>query len=318
MVLKQKLRSIVIGISALLVFSVILYFEPHASTIAPWDDHPIQDYYYLLFTDMVVHGVVLDVKEEAVPIEEVNKKVASQFAGKFTRITKVTLSVTDILKGWVEPKTVNFIYRAGVRATALNEVGSEIIVGLTLNDDLLGGSFEMVLAEALYVRSGDVWISQGEVKGGRTHTLSELTSKIESVGIEAIAREATAVFEGTVLEISEAPYRDEGKEYGMIRDIRIRVDNIVDGSINGEITLKTVAYGNFWPDWRNGMPKHISVGDKYYIFAKDAEGIWFAVGGVNGFFLKKNDRLYYDDRFPLPFVEKELSQKIRRIRGGDI
>jgi hypothetical protein len=316
MVTKNRARAlgVVVLICTLFYLSLFAENECNASSIVPWEDHPIHDYGCLLFADLVVQGTVVETKVEMVPIEELRKNVPPGFAGRYGRVSKVVLKVVDVLKGYESFERLAFVFHESVRAPSLRKTGTDVIVGLVWNEKLLGGSYELKLAEGLYAFNGETWVSQGEVKGGREHSLAELRAKLDSVSMEHLSKEASTVLIGTVVSINDSIYRGDGREYGLIRNIKLRVDRVIEGTATKEITVTSVVDGTYWPNWRYQMPRGISVGNRYYVFAGDDEEIVYVLGGVNGFFRVDEDRLLYNNRFLVPQRETEFSAKVRQYR----
>ena len=260
----------------------------------------------------------MDVKEVLVPILEVQRnlppEVTARSKDNYIKLTKVDLSVAGVLKAYDNPDSLTFYFRQWVRAPRLLRKDANVVVGVYWNEDFLEGNYEIHATEGIYIQDGEEWVSQGEVKGGRRHTLAKLREIIDSVDIEHISKEADAVFIGRVLAVKDSIYRGKLPEYGSLREIRLRVERPVEGTAPNEVTVMTVAKGTYWPDWQYIMPKHIAVGDVYYVFFKEDEGISYVLGGVNGFYKIAGDQLLYNDQIVVPFNEAELSARVREIK----
>lgn len=285
------------------------------SEVLPWPDNPVQDYAPFLFGDLVVHGRVSAFKEERVPMNQLRKYTIPSDAGVYGAVSRVTIDVNEVMKGVSELHHVTFVMRAWVRADVLRRLGTEVVVALRWNPTLLGGTYELPLAEGLYAFDGQTFVSQGEVKGGRRHSLRELKGKIETVRLDSVAREADGVFVGTVESMSDSNrYADENGQFGTIRRTVFRVDDVVFGEFPNYVTVTSVVYGTYWPQWRTMMPRRIAVGQQYYVLIRRAGDIIYVPGGVNGIFRIEGENLLYDNYFKLPLTRREFAKKVLQLK----
>jgi hypothetical protein len=274
--------------------------------------HPIFDYKYLLFADLVIRGEVLDAHADLVPWREAEND--SDIVRTFIKAFFVTVAVEEVMKGYEDADTLTFTVTDPEDPPW---VGPEarIVAGLWATCAVPGYTYELK-SGGIYGFYQGSWMTLKPAAVGRRHALRELRDKIAAVSLDSLSQSADAVFLGAVEDVEKSEFWDESQGiYGRVWKISLAVDTRVFGEVPDTVTITGVMAGNYLPEWRYEMPKRILPGDTFCVFAKEIDGVVIALGGMNGFLRVDGGRLLYDSRVELPYPPAEWVARVRQAAG---
>jgi len=271
-----------------------------------------REFYEILFSDLVVRGTVLSMDTELLPFEDVFPEYAGRSHNGFAEVHKITLDVTERMKGDGEIERLVFAATSPARIPRLN-AGQQVIVGLQQVPKWLDGEMlRLRTEEGLYVYDGTNWVAHGPILGGREYTIEQIEYQLKAVSMPQLTRSADAVFIGTVTGVSSADYLSPKREFAEVATLSFSVETILKGFPGKDVEVSMIGRGMFWPSWRGKMPQHVNVGERYFVFLSTDDGVTFALGGINGFYQVVKDSLFYDNRLKLPIDTAKVADMVRR------
>jgi hypothetical protein len=284
-----------------------------------WKDNFVQDYYEWLFSNLVVRGIVMYVEERLVPLPELVEDCDPRLSGYFGKVTDVTMRVDEVLRGVYSERELTFVVEAAVYMPPCKPGTTQAVVGLRQSEHFMNGRYQMQSNEGLYLYNGELWESHGEVKGGRTHTIDEIRSIIQTTTPEYLCQHADVIVTATVNSLSaETELWSERGELALVRQVRFEVNSVLKGSAPQELAIDMITRGLYWPSWRTVVPSKINPGETWYLILQRLGEGYTLMGGLNGFLRIDGDRLVYDNRRATTYTKSELDVLARSVdRSGD-
>jgi hypothetical protein len=278
-----------------------------------FDVTPTQEFYELLFSDVVVRGTVISAETVTLPAPEVFPEYVGRMpSNSYADVLEVTLNVAEVMKGNESRNQIVVATKSPRDFPALGP-GQEVIVGVYEDPDWLGGEvLRFKSEEGLFVRDGETWVSFGAVHNGRAYTLDAIEEQLTSVSMDQLSRSADVIFIGTVEQLSSRKYESPKREFAELATIDFHVERTLKGSLGAEVQVSMVKRGMYWPAWRWKMPDEMKSGDRYFVFLAKGDERIYVVGGVNGCYRVVDDRLIYDNRRTIPLRLSEAKRLVQR------
>lgn len=262
----------------------------------------------LEYSHLIVQGTVERIGKTTTTFAEWGFE--SLGASKELNLTTIDLVVEAVLKGSWNNERISFSL-IGQRSRGF-ALGQKLIVGGHFNPVYLGGSYTVVDDGAIFRLDGDGWVRQSD---RLMLTGDQIAQRIRSTSPEAIAGRATIAVLGRVTKVEGRPWISrDGRECPIV-ECTVRVERTFKGSPGESLTFSMMSKGGCYPPWRARVPSEMSPGERWYLLLGESEDGYYPVGGVNGMFELRGDKLLYDRQIELPVQRLELERMIER--GGN-
>lgn len=294
-----RVYSVLLGIAALALSAL----PAKSATVA---DPNFPEHYFLLYSDIVVRGLVVSADEEYVPLAEFSPDLGPSYPGLSMEIARITIRITHVLKGAHDGSEIDVFVIDDSSRPNDSESDQEVIVGLDLRSDIRGGTYVLQSRRGYYVQRGSDWISNGSA-----YSELDIYAAIDATKTFQIARSSDAVVEGTVESVREyESWTDQ--RLAVVQEVSLRIENVIAGvDIRGAVVVRSITRGNYWPVWRQPVPKGTRAGDRWYAFLRDAGDGYHIAGGVNGCFKIVGDQLIYNNDVVLPSSRKQMDSMVQ-------
>lgn len=304
--------------SALLISGILLAFisnDAHASFVYR-EDHPILDYYDLLYSDIVIIGVIENIDFKLAPIEEVIGEVPTPFKYDKIRLGAIRIRVNEVLKGRYEtPYLVVLVEwdRSDLRRNY--DVGDTTIISAYWRAGLLGGSYAVASDNGRFIKRNNMWFHQAMRSRPKALTREQIRAILEPTRINNIILNAELIVVGKISGLEASTIRGPAKEKGILNKVIMQIDEVHKGNFSGkEVEISMIIGGPYWPAWRQKVPR-IRVGEEYYVFLRKGPIGFYPFAGINGFFKLVDDKLIYDNRVEFELSKRQLDDKVAEILG---
>jgi hypothetical protein len=285
----------------------------NASDLATTLENPEKQLLELFYADLVVRGVIADVKTEEVRAGDYDPTWNGP-DGFFT-VKTITFSVEEVLRGYTEGSEVTFC--ANVSQSTLKgryEVGDEMIVCLLYKPYIRGGTYVVWSGNSRFAPNDDAWIAQGY--GAYELTLPQIRNLVAPTSLEAITTSSQVIVIGTVKTVRQYTINSlpsaPNKSSSRIWEVTLKPEQVLKGkAVSDQLVFDVFYAGSYWPDWAHAGPDKIIEGSRYCAFLKESEGKLRAVCGLNSFFrLTADDHLMHND-LPLHVTTKHVASFVQ-------
>jgi hypothetical protein len=306
------------------IFRTVVTFSITALIIATcYLSSPAQDYKRdaksrLLYSDLVIRGVILGYSASEVPYKEFNPDTIRP--ERLYPITNLNLQVIEVLKGKWEEETMtvvvpggypddlvemkrSFVYMEGMSYNY--SIGDEVILSLRYLKSMRGGSYITVTDEGRFILKGDKYENQAQKND--LFTLQEIRYLTNRARTEYLYRSADIVAMGIVGKL-ETERPEKSTEY---TTVTLNIKNYWKGmSKSNQITFKMITGGGYSKE--NSVPiPAINEGEQWIVFLqKNTEG-YFPFAGVNGLLKIVDSRIIINNRVDYYLSKNELFIKLR-------
>lgn len=287
------------------LFHVALVGSPSAAELAV----PLSPHYDLLFTDLVIRGVVEEVENEYMRAATFRPQLPEALADKSIRLTRVAVSVLEVLKGDCDQSRIVILADVSDVPGRLFGPGSEAVVSLYRRHDLGDSIYELKSTGAYYERQDVGWTCDG-----KPYAIEDIRETLAKLTFGQMAIDADRVVTGTVRDVNAAPWVIAPDGPQQTQTITFEVDGGVKGAgdSQGVLTLSGVVGGAYQVE----MPGHLEAGQRYYAFLVSSGSGYKIIGGVNGFLRISGDRLIYRDETELRISKPGLDKMLATFVEG--
>lgn len=109
----------------------------------------------LLYTDVVVRGIVRVAREEFLPAREVRPDLGPQYQDLLIRVARVSTEVQEVMKGRYQENDLDLIVNESFVPPEVFHQDTQVIAAVSLDTHTRDGRFVLTAESAYYVRDGD-------------------------------------------------------------------------------------------------------------------------------------------------------------------
>jgi len=262
-----------------------------------------------LYADIVVKGVVEDIKIESVHSQDYSPGV---FFEKMLKVANIKFRILDVLIGEWEGEYLPLVGLVGWSVYSMDlEIGDTYILSARYSDKgpyFEGGKFILRNDSSRFLITDSHWTRGAKKYPSGTGSLDQLTQGIKSIAIKRdfkyLTRESDTILSGLVKSVKTEISEKSGK----VRVIRVDILELLSGSIENHvhyIDINLLATGKHEYSWKNNFPK-ITEGEMWLFFLKYNEEVgYYVFAGLNGCFQiegnalirRHHNKMYINNRY---------------------
>jgi hypothetical protein len=277
----------------------------------------------LLYSDLAIYGVIVDLTTERVSINEYTPNTWKGDEATFP-ITNLKLRVIEVLSGSWDEDVLWAVApggfpgdppHAGLGFSYDYSIGDTTVICFMYNRSLKGGSYTVRTDKGRFVFRNGLGICQHA--GSRNLTLGQIRETVEAGQLKSVIEEADVIGIGTVTQIREPVDRTDSGMDKQIEHVEVKVSSLIKGEIKDDVvTFKMIRKGFYDPPWRENVP-NIKRKQKLFFFLKKGNVGFYPFAGSNGLFRVDGEALLYNDRMKYGMKVVELERKVRAELEGE-
>jgi hypothetical protein len=275
-----------------------------------WDFAP------LLYYDLVVRGTVVIVEDFEVTDADVwmdPPEIAEVTSKNVRTASRVRIKVQDIMRGPELGQTVDIVvptYRHEYNTRY--EQGDEMILCVNYHPRL--DSYFLKSTYGKYIFREMKWYCEGNARGDRAFTDSELKKQVMSMSLENVVEESELIIDGTIETVKKGWFEGPDGSGAEMITLGIRIRQIHKGQqSDAKIEVVMLTAGIYLPEWRKHVPKKYVEGQEWLLFLKKGPLGWYPFAGTNGLLRVENNQLIYDERVLFWHNRKSIEEKIEEV-----
>ena len=272
-----------------------------------WDFAP------LLYYDLVVRGTIVEVEDFEVTEADLwmdPPEIAEITGNNVKMASRVKLEVLEVMRGPNVGQMTDIIvptYRP--QYNTRYEQGDELILCANYHPGI--GSYFLKSTYGKYIYKNQKWLCEGNARGNRYFTDSEIRQQIMSMSLDNVITEAELIIDGTIESIETGWFESPSGSGADMVTLGIRVQHIHKGQYSDpKITVVMLTAGIYLPEWRKHVPRGYAEGQEWLLFLRNGPLGWYPFAGTNGLLRVETNQLIYDERVLFWHNRKSIEEKI--------
>ncbi|HEX5131343.1 MAG TPA: hypothetical protein VFX92_02520 [Candidatus Krumholzibacteria bacterium] len=254
------------------------------------------NYYPLEFSQLVVVGVIVDVRDEEVLGTDLRMvPLGTTAAPLHVRAKRVTLDIQEVWRGRA-PSGGSLSVLVAMFDKDFNTpypVGETVLMGLNWHPRLQ--TYYLKSTYGKYLSRSGAWVCEVPSAAARVFDDKAMRQIVSATDIEHVTAAAEVIVVGRVKRAEETKTTVQDGSVCMMMSVTLEDVRGIKGKVaDNEIQFRFITKGTFWSSERKETPRVFEPGQTWYAYLKRGDSGWYPFAGSNGLFLVDGERLTYE------------------------